>query len=121
VSRQRAAQPVLLLLLVLVAFFTPQTARPTAPATTLSAASGHHASTAPATRGGIEHHQSTEPLLRAAPAGGNLPVPSTAARNDRVTTPTLLLVQRPRPPTQRVLSAVPLAPTGRSPPAPAGT
>lgn len=116
----RFSRPVLLLVLALSAIFAPQAAKPvTAP----GAAIVHAVSPAQSvpSQGGVERHTSSDPVLRVAPSAGGAASLSATTHDAHIPAPALLLVQRPRPPTQRPLNATVLAPTGRSPPTPAGT
>lgn len=122
---RRAPKPVLLLLLTLAAILAPQATKiavaTPVPSIARAVAATHVSGSTTAHRGGVAHPHSGRTELRAAPAPAAGPLHSTTARAATPSGPTLLLVQRPRPPTTRLTGSGIRAATGRSPPSPAGT
>ena len=117
----RLPRPFVLLLLVLAALLTPATpgTATSAGATVRQVATSHAAPSRPTT--GRADHRSDSTTLTVASARTHTPAHSTAAADRRPPAPRLLLVQRPRPPTSDPARPAVEAPTGRSPPSPAGT
>ncbi|MDT7547161.1 MAG: hypothetical protein QOE99_3271 [Actinomycetota bacterium] len=123
-GNRRTPKPVLVLLLLFAALFSPTTpAASASPSAGLAITRAVTPQEAVAQRGrtGAEH-RSDRPEIRATVAAASaVPLPSTPARDARLAAPRLLLVQRPRPPTSTYADSDVSAPTGRSPPSPAGT
>jgi hypothetical protein len=124
VTVRRTPKPFLLLLLALVALLAPPMAKPSVAAPTsgiartaavsqLTAATSH--------RNDVEHRQSDRPELRGVTGQSGASLTSAKAHDPGLPAPRFVLVQRPRPPTDRATGAGPRAATGRSPPSPAGT
>jgi hypothetical protein len=112
--------PLLVLLLVVAGLLTPTAGAATAQSATTRV--GHvRTTTADAPAPDRAEHRSQRPLVAAAPTAPSAPLHSTPARDGRPNAPQLLLVQRPRPPTSARPASELSAPTGRSPPSPAGT
>ncbi|MCW2572050.1 MAG: hypothetical protein JWO88_2108 [Frankiales bacterium] len=122
---RRAPKPVLLLLLALAALFAPAVPQPSASAPVAGIARAAVQSSASATpvrgRQGIEHRDAPGAAIGNVAAPNAVPMQSTPASDARLSSPRLALVQRPRPPTARRAGPRLEAPTGRSPPPPAGT
>jgi hypothetical protein len=124
-GNRRTPKPILVLLLLFAALFSPTTpaasASPSAGMAITRAATAAEAVPSNRGRTGAEH-RSDRPEIRATVAAASaVPLPSTPARDARLSAPRLLLVQRPRPPTSTYADSDVSAPTGRSPPSPAGT
>ena len=124
--RNRAPKPLLLLLLVLAAVLSPAMPKSAAQAPLAGitrAATPASSTAAPGStrRTGVEHRSTDTTELRNEPTSTPLAPHVTAAADTRLAAPALLLVQRPRPPTTRLAGTGIDAPSGRSPPAPAGT
>jgi hypothetical protein len=124
-GERRTPKPVVILLLLFAALFAP-TAPTTSAAPSASAAITRAATAAesvPSQRGrsGAEHRSDRQEIRATTAAATSVPLPSTPARDARLAAPRLLLVQRPRPPTSTYADSDVSAPTGRSPPSPAGT
>ena len=119
---RRVPRPVLLLLVVLGALLAPATPSSAAPGTAavVRHVPSSHAAPSRAPSGRAEHHRDATSLT-AATAQAPAPAHSTPAADRRPPAPRLLLVQRPRPPTSDPARRATGAPTGRSPPSPAGT
>ena len=118
----RTRHPLLVLLLVVAGLLAPGVGAATAAQASTSATQlGHVRTTAEAPTPDRAEHRSQHALLTTAPAAPAAPLHSTPARDARPNAPQLLLVQRPRPPTSARPASEPSAPTGRSPPSPAGT
>jgi len=118
----RLPRPIVLLLLVLAAVLAPATpgsATTTTQAVLRQAAASHTAPARPAS-GRADHH-SDHATIAGATGQAPAPVHGAAAADRRPPAPRLLLVQRPRPPTSGPARPSTDAPTGRSPPSPAGT
>lgn len=118
----RVRRPVALLLLVLAALLTPASSglATTTSTTVVRQLSPSHASPVRPASGRADHRPDST-TLTAATAQAPTPAHSTAAADRRPPAPQLLLVQRPRPPTHGPARPAVDAPTGRSPPSPAGT
>ena len=122
----RIPRPLLLLLLVLglgLAPVSPAAAGSSAgPAASHTVRAAAHTVVTPARPGGKRaEHRTDRTLVTAAAATATAQSPAAAAAPDRPRAPRLLLVQRPRPPTSTYAGTDVSAPTGRSPPSPAGT
>ncbi len=118
----RLPRPIALLVLVLTALLAP--ASPSVAMTQTTAVVRHVASShvAPARpTSGRADHRSDHSAVTVVTAKAPSPVHSTAAADRRPGAPRLLLVQRPRPPTDAPARPAVDAPNGRSPPSPAGT
>ena len=114
--------PLLVLLLVVAGLLAPSAGVVTAHASTSTTRLGHvRTAAADAPTPDRAEHRSQRPLVAAAPTAPSAPLHSTPARDARPSAPQLLLVQRPRPPTVARPASELSAPTGRSPPSPAGT
>ena len=117
----RIPRPIVLLLLVLGALLAPATpGHATTAGTSVRQVATSHAAPARPTTGRADH-RSDSATLTTPTAPAPTPVHSTAAADRRPPAPRLLLVQRPRPPTSGPARPTADAPTGRSPPSPAGT
>ena len=117
----RTRNPLLVLLLVLAGLLAPGVGATTAHASSTTVRIGTARTTADAPTPDRAEHRSQRPLVAAAPTAPSAPLHSTPARDARPNAPQLLLVQRPRPPNSVRPGSAPSAPTGRSPPSPAGT
>jgi hypothetical protein len=123
-ATRRTPKPVLVLLLLFAALFAP--AVPAASAATTSAAITRAAASSESVqahrgRTGADHRSDRSEIGGTAASASAVPLPSTPARDARLAAPRLVLVQRPRPPTTHHAASDVSAPTGRSPPSPAGT
>jgi hypothetical protein len=121
---RRTPKPVLVLLLLFAALFAPTTpAASTAPSAGIAITRAVTPQEAAAQRGrtGAEHRSDRSEIRGTVAAATAVPLPSTPVRDARLAAPRLLLVQRPRPPTSTYADSDVSAPTGRSPPSPAGT
>ena len=115
----RIRNPLLVLLLVVAGLVTPGAVA--SHASTATARIAHSQDAADAPTPDRAEHRSQRPLVAPVAAAASAPLHSTPARDVRPNAPQLLLVQRPRPPTSAHPASELSAPTGRSPPSPAGT
>jgi hypothetical protein len=127
ITDRRVPRPILVLLLLLAALLAPGASSGAAATTTAvvsraAAPTSSTEGTAPhRSRSGADHRSERPEVRGAAAATTAVPLPATPARDARLAAPRLLLVQRPRPPTTTYAASAVSAPTGRSPPSPAGT